>query len=328
MARIIEAGRGHHPRPPGPHGRNPGRGRVGPFFSPAPHRRVRGRGTARRRQAVEGPQGRVPDPGLEQHPRVHDPLGIERGADGALRGDLDRRSCSASASAVFIVPSPCSAEIEPSRRMTMSCTTCAAAVAQRIVAGRVAARRRQDVVVDVAVADVAEGVDPHARPARLQRRAGRLDELGDARDRHGDVVLPGRALAFWAADWSSRSAQNAFACVSGLGDGGVLRSARPPAPPSSSRSIAASAAPGSPRGDLDQHVPGRPALQRLARGRGCGAAPARCPAAPISSKLSTAPPLSALARASSATASRGLFDAGDGDGARDQHAAAASAPRR
>ena len=50
-------------------------------------------------------------------------------------------------------------------------------------------RLRADVVVDVAVADVAEGIGPHLREARRELRADALDELRGLRHRHRDVVL-------------------------------------------------------------------------------------------------------------------------------------------
>ena len=50
------------------------------------------------------------------------------------------------------------------------------------------------VVVQVAVADVAEGDDTDARVGRLQGCIGALDEFADARDRHGNVVLDTESL--------------------------------------------------------------------------------------------------------------------------------------
>ena len=68
---------------------------------------------------------------------------------------------------------PCSAEMEPSKAATMSCT-------MRLTVSRVEGRgvhRRRDVVVDVAVADMAEG--EHARMPGSAGGAGRLRGLDE-----------------------------------------------------------------------------------------------------------------------------------------------------
>src|SRR6185436_16594127 len=46
-----------------------------------------------------------------------------------------------------------------------------------------------DVVMNVAVADMAEGVDPDVGETRRESRPGALDEFGGFRDGHRDVVL-------------------------------------------------------------------------------------------------------------------------------------------
>ena len=68
---------------------------------------------------------------------------------------------------------PCSAEIEPSKARTESNTsvlTCAFLLAQE--GGRVAALGRLHVVVQVAVAQVAEVHQPHAGELAPQQRVG------------------------------------------------------------------------------------------------------------------------------------------------------------
>ncbi len=47
---------------------------------------------------------------------------------------------------------------------------------------------RQHVVVQVAIADMAEGHDPEAGKGRLQRRRAACQEVRQGRDRQGDVV--------------------------------------------------------------------------------------------------------------------------------------------
>ena len=60
--------------------------------------------------------------------------------------------------------------------------------------GVVAAGRAEHVVVEIAVADVAEGADADAGVEAVQGGLGLVEEVGDARNGHGDVVLPAAAL--------------------------------------------------------------------------------------------------------------------------------------
>src|SRR5258706_15745067 len=55
-------------------------------------------------------------------------------------------------------------------------------------------RLRSDVVVDVAVADMAERIDAHLRETRRELRAGALDEIGGPGYPHPDVGLHGGEL--------------------------------------------------------------------------------------------------------------------------------------
>src|SRR5215831_15324605 len=49
--------------------------------------------------------------------------------------------------------------------------------------------RREGIVVNVAIADMAESAMPYPRIAGLKLRISAGDELGNARNRHGDIVL-------------------------------------------------------------------------------------------------------------------------------------------
>src|SRR5262245_62977577 len=56
------------------------------------------------------------------------------------------------------------------------------------IARAIPVRRTHRVIVDVAIADVSEGARTDARIGTDQRPIGALDEFGDARNRHRDVV--------------------------------------------------------------------------------------------------------------------------------------------
>src|SRR5690606_14144082 len=60
--------------------------------------------------------------------------------------------------------------------------------------GDVLADARQDVVVQIAVADVAEDRDAATGVKAFDRGRGLVDIVGDAADRHRDVVFPAAAL--------------------------------------------------------------------------------------------------------------------------------------
>ena len=141
-----------------------------------------------------------------------------------------------------------------------------ALVAVRAMDGLVGAGGRNYVVVDVAVADVAEGHDAHARQIGGHYRpgAGLLDEVGDARHRHRDVVLPGGALhAFWAADWSSRMAQKAlaWASVCAMAASWIRSASTGGGQQALHRRLRRA---GLAAGDLNQHEPGMCAVKRIA----------------------------------------------------------------
>ena len=59
---------------------------------------------------------------------------------------------------------------------------------------RILADAGQDVVVQIAVADVAEDRDPGAGVEAFDGGRGFVDEFGDAADRDGDIVFPPAAL--------------------------------------------------------------------------------------------------------------------------------------
>ena len=84
-------------------------------------------------------------------------------------------------------------------------------LAQGRVGGVVAALGDQHVEMDVAVADVAEGVDAVAGESRCIGAAGRLDEGGDPGDRTATSQLTA-PRASGRRDWCSRMAQLAAAC--------------------------------------------------------------------------------------------------------------------
>ena len=94
----------------------------------------------------------------------------------------------------FSRPMPCSALIEPPRSSTISYDGGVERlpIAQEdraIHAGRLA-----DIVVDVAVAEMAERHRPRAGDHQLDKLIGARDELRHPRHRHGDVVLDGAAF--------------------------------------------------------------------------------------------------------------------------------------
>ena len=90
---------------------------------------------------------------------------------------------------------PCSALMLPPSAATASWTRrlIAASLRAQERAG-IDARRRLHVVVQVAVAQVAEVHHAHAGECRLQREPGGVDETRDRRDRQRDVVLHDVAL--------------------------------------------------------------------------------------------------------------------------------------
>ena len=121
----------------------------------------------------------------------------------------------------FITPMPCSAEIEPPYFFTTA-KTAALTSSQRLRKSCiVGAVRLGDVVVDVAVAEMAEWQRARAGNQRGDRGVGLLDEGGHRRDRHRDVVLDraaGVALDFAELLADAPERLRLFETV---GDGGV-----------------------------------------------------------------------------------------------------------
>ncbi len=92
-------------------------------------------------------------------------------------------------------PTPCSAENEPPNSATASYTSwCDALFVVTQEGLGVALHRCLHVVVQVAIAQVAEVDQAHAGNLALQHRIGVRHKGGDARDLHRDVVLDVQAL--------------------------------------------------------------------------------------------------------------------------------------
>src|SRR5712692_739323 len=144
------------------------------------------RGRPHRRRS----RGKTPGPdaaALEHLAGVHQSLRVESALQRAHQLELERRLAAADRFALEL-PQP------------MLGGNRAAQLGDRVVhdaAYRLALREervRADVVVQVAVADMAEHVLLHAGERALERARDALDQLWGLRYRHGDVVLDGREL--------------------------------------------------------------------------------------------------------------------------------------
>ena len=141
----------------------------------------------------------------------------------------------------FITPMPCSAEIEP----PYFCTTREHRVVHLVPARQefrlVGADRLGDVVVDVAVAEMAERHRPRAGDQLSTTAAfASRDESRHRGDRHRDVVLDRAAVVLLRLAEVLADAPERLRLVEALGDGGVvdqtaLDAARPGCPPACSR---------------------------------------------------------------------------------------------
>src|SRR6185503_6942120 len=130
---------------------------------------------------------------LEHLPRIHEAVRVERALDGAhhvqLEGTLVALDLVHLEDAQAVLGADGTAQ-----RVDDLVHDVVHVGGLREEALRVAARLRRAVVVDVAVAQVAEGDDAHVGEATRELRAGALDQLGHAAHRHGHVVLDRYAL--------------------------------------------------------------------------------------------------------------------------------------
>ena len=106
---------------------------------------------------------------------------------------------------------PCSALIEPPRSWTRSQTASVDALARRREAGIVV--RQHEVEVQIAVADMAEGSRRAPGSQRRDSGGAALDQLGDPRDRHRDVVRDDRPSTRCASAHAPRASATASAAA-------------------------------------------------------------------------------------------------------------------
>ncbi len=168
----------------------------------------------------------------------------------------------------------------------------------------VRADRLRDVAVQVAVAEMAERHEPRAGHGRQNRRPGLGEEGGDARHRHGDVVLDRAALALLHLGEQFAQRPEPLRLIDGGGERRVRHYAvfhcrlqqreQPGAEPLVGLA-----------GDFQQHATtgAEPPAGRATRSR--GAARCRGRAREISSKLRRPEPKTALARPSRSSAASG-----------------------
>ncbi len=165
----------------------------------------------------------------------------------------------------FSWPMPCSAEIEPLRLAHHVVHRLVHRPVEREEGFAVAADGLRDIVVQIAVAHVAEADDARVRRNGRDRLAGTRDEFGDRSDRHGNVVLDRGAF-------HRLRVRKRFAL---LPEGGCLREVRgdraSPTMPASRLAARMSSASAlrilrrTARGNLHQHVPRPSAGERRAR---------------------------------------------------------------
>ena len=255
--------------------------------------------------ACRGCDGRCRDRRSDHAARVQEALRIQRALDRAHHLQRHRRLVLRQ----LVAPSARRrrARRRSSRRMrrTASYTSVLTrSSCSRRKAWRRLARRRLHVVVQVAVAQVAEVHQPHAGNRRCQQRIGPRHERGDARHRHRDVVLDVQAFL-------GLRQRNALADVPELA--APARGSRPP--PHRRRSRLPAPLPAGAR-TARGHVPrdslsefssstqsGRRPRQRHAQLRGKCRATSSSANRPITSKPVSPAPSCACASPSSATRS-------------------------
>ena len=91
-------------------------------------------------------------------------------------------------------PIPCSALMEPPRSSTISCTAAFSASQFDRIDVLVHADRLADIVVDIAVAEMAEGDGPGAGDHQLHELVGPVDEFRHSASRDGHVMLDAAAF--------------------------------------------------------------------------------------------------------------------------------------
>ena len=126
--------------------------------------------------------------GRDHFSRIENVVRIERALERAHEIDLGRAFV-AQISSRFITPMPCSALIEPPKSCTMSCTMRAGSRPSARGTPRIAALRRAEIEMDVAVAEMAEGTG-RAPGTSFSHGCGALRRGSPGCcDRHRDVVL-------------------------------------------------------------------------------------------------------------------------------------------
>jgi hypothetical protein len=195
---------------------------------PRPGHARRARSPARRRHRDDGhpgaarPQGagavagaRSCAAGAAARAGVQHPLRVQRGLDAAHQLQRHRRLARCASSSRLSAPMPCSAENEPPKRATASktmvLTRCSSSARKRCA---ILARRGLHVVVQVAVAQVAEVDQAHARDRRpAARRRCCATKSGNGRHRHRDVVLDVQAFLGLRQRIDSRTCHSAGDCA-------------------------------------------------------------------------------------------------------------------
>ena len=194
---------------------------------------LRGRtGTRRSMRHMADTTGNAWRSRSQYFPGIHDAQRVQRRLDGAHHVAVPPATCSAPVRRVFSAPMPCSAEIEPPKPCTWSCTMRLTGIL--VGAGNRSCAmpaRRRHVVVQVAVAQVAE-----ARPAGSRERplasAASVTAMKSAMREIGSEIsclmfLPACACA---SGMCSRSCHRPSRLRHGAGHDGVVDRCRLPAP--------------------------------------------------------------------------------------------------